>query len=140
MDYKYCKRCNKLYNYGTDRFCTDCLKAMDDTVLRIRDYLDENPGANVVSIRDELDIPEKDILFLIKEKRIEFTQIDTSSIRGNCAKCGKPVIAEKYCRECKEKMSQEMLNVTNKMREDIQNVADKNKGVMNALHDKLKNK
>jgi bifunctional DNA-binding transcriptional regulator/antitoxin component of YhaV-PrlF toxin-antitoxin module len=113
------------------------METLDDYVMQIRDYIAEHPGRNIISIRDDLGIPEKDILYLIKEKRIELVQDDDESpSNGVCARCGKPVLMEKYCRECKEEMALTMMNVSNELKAKIQSNANKRQGVMNALHDK----
>lgn len=133
MDYKYCKRCGKLYNYNGSKICHECVKALDDVVFDIKNYLSENPSANVMNICKNLEIDEKDILYLIREQRIELTQIDLDKVGVVCAKCGKPTLGEKYCRECKEKMSEDLLGATEKIRENIVSTSKKSVGVVNTL-------
>lgn len=134
MDYKYCKRCGKLYNYTGSRICRECIKALDDIVFEIKNYLAENPNSNVMSICRNLEIDEKDILYLIREQRIELTHVDMASIGSICASCGEPTTDGKYCRKCREKMSEDLLSAKEKVEGNIVNTGKKNVSVLNMLH------
>ncbi|MCH5185064.1 MAG: hypothetical protein J1F64_02960 [Oscillospiraceae bacterium] len=133
-NYKYCRRCGKLYVDKGVNMCSECSSELDNMVSLIRDYISEHPGTGMIQIRDDLEISEKDILFLIKEERIEFAGSDVGTSDGVCAKCGKPVLMEKYCRECKEQMTQTMLDASDKIKKNIDANAKHTVGVLDALH------
>lgn len=134
MDYKYCKRCKKLYTFNGNKLCQDCIRELDDIVVEIKNYLADNPVANVMKICKELEVDEKDILYLMREQRIELTQIDVSKLGFACASCGEPTLGEKYCKNCKEKMSEEMLGATQAIKGRMSEKGKKVISVVNTLH------
>lgn len=134
MDYKYCKRCKKLFTSNGNKMCQECIRELDDIVTEIKNYISDNPRANVMVLRRELDIDEKDILYLIREQRIELTQVDADKLGFVCASCGEPTLGEKYCRNCKEKMSEQLLGATEAIKGSITNQNKKVVSVVNTLH------
>lgn len=138
MNYKYCKRCQKIYEFNGNQFCADCINQIDDYVVKIRDYIAENPNANIFMLRDELEIPEKDILYLIKENRIEVSEKEAESISRQCAKCGKPVLGERYCNDCKNEIAATMLQATQTLQAKMRNADNRKAGVLNTIHQKEK--
>lgn len=134
MEYKYCKRCKKLFTSNGNKLCTECIRELDDIVVEIKEYIADNPRANVMSICRELDIEEKDILYLMREQRIELTQVNPDKLGFVCATCGEPTLGEKYCKQCKEKMSAEMLGATEAIKGNIANQNKRVASVLDVLH------
>ncbi|MCX7714798.1 MAG: MerR family transcriptional regulator [Clostridia bacterium] len=136
MDYRYCKRCNKLYVFGNMQLCNNCLQEIDKSVSVIRKYLEENPGSNICVLSQNTGVPEKDILYLLREGRLVFSDLQ---ITLYCERCGKPISEGKYCGECKRdlenllsKTSQSMLE--GKMKKEEKSKGDLIKGInMNVL-------
>ncbi len=140
MDFKYCKRCGNIYLAKAGKlFCNDCLDEFERYVTRIRDFIYEHPDTSISYLCDELDISEKDILYLIRENRIELTPKDgdLKGARKVCVRCGKPSLTEKYCRECKAELAKKMMGATENMRSKMPNGDELDRaGVMNRLYDK----
>jgi len=109
---------------------------MDDYVMQIKEYIAEHPVVNIVKIREDLKINERDLLYLIKEKRIELKAESLSGLENcTCVKCGKPTLGEKYCNDCKNEMAQSMMDASENLKQKIEK-SMKSKGVVTALRDK----
>ena len=73
--------------------------------VKVRDYIWDNPKANVKEVSDETGVEEKIILEFLREGRIELT---TESIGFSCERCNTPIKSGRYCDSCAKKMATEL--------------------------------
>lgn len=98
-----CKRCKKLYNKIKTPYCPTCLDEIDRQFGLIRDYMNENPYADVNTVLKETGTEEKVLLFLLREERLT---ISTRALIP-CDSCGKMIKSGRYCSECTVKLTTE---------------------------------
>ncbi|MDF2547521.1 MAG: hypothetical protein K0R93_2419 [Anaerosolibacter sp.] len=68
---KTCKRCKGLIRTSSIfGYCEKCEEIMQDAYIRIKDYLEEFPGATTMEIQTQLDLSIKVIHHLITEGRV----------------------------------------------------------------------
>ncbi|MFA5675334.1 MAG: hypothetical protein WDA65_02315 [Christensenellales bacterium] len=94
---KQCRICNKLfYSFGANN-CPDCTERMERDFEKVRDYIYENPNANVVEISQETGVSEKVILSYLKEGRLTIAENNGMLL---CEKCNRSISTGRYCKEC----------------------------------------
>ncbi len=102
---KQCKICNKIfYSYGAAS-CPECIEQMERDFEKVRDYLYENPHANVVEITQETQVPEKVILSYLKEGRLTIAE-DSGLLL--CENCNRSISTGRFCKECSRKLEYEL--------------------------------
>jgi len=95
MDIRKCRQCGKAYQFIRSPFCPDCALAVDQQYEQIRDYLEDEPKANINQIARELKISERVILYLLREGRLTL-----SSNLITCERCKKTIDSGRYCADC----------------------------------------
>ncbi len=83
---RQCRQCRKLFQSAHSVFCTECLEETEAAFEKIKNYLYENPAANVVEISQKTGVPEKVILDFLKEGRLT---IDENNGLLLCEQCGR---------------------------------------------------
>ncbi len=103
---KNCPICGNLFiALPGVRVCRDCRDIELQKEKEIISYVREHPKSTVQEILDATGCSEKMLRRMIKEGRfIEFRK----DISYPCKKCGRPIIAGKYCKDCYEKMQQKL--------------------------------
>lgn len=114
MEFSYCRKCRKAYTSGSAEYCSDCIKEMDESVKIIRDYLDEHHGATVAEISRKTDVSKKDIVFLLREGRLEIEGDSEGAL--TCDRCGKNISTGRYCKECLASMGSMFSGISNEYR------------------------
>lgn len=104
MDVRNCKRCGRIYRYIGQSYCPKCAKEIDEMFLQIRDYIDENPDANVIEVSEATEIEEDIILMFLREGRLELKQ---PGLGLTCDRCGNPIKSGRYCDACTDEMKRE---------------------------------
>ena len=102
MDVRNCKNCGKLFQYVGKPLCPACNKKLEDKFFEVRDYIYENPTANMSQVSEEMEVPIQQIKKWVREERLAFSK--DSGITISCEKCGKPILTGRFCNECKKKM------------------------------------
>jgi len=103
MNLKNCKSCGKLFDYTGNPLCPECVKKDEEDFEKVKEYLEDNPTANVNNISEETEVSVKRITRFLKEGRLECKSVENSLLK--CEKCGKPIRAGRYCNECLKKIS-----------------------------------
>ena len=101
MDVRNCKNCGKLFQFVGKPICPACNKKLED-----RDYIYENPTANMGKVSEEMDVPIQQIKKWVREERLAFSK--DSGITISCEKCGKPILTGRFCKECKNSMRDDL--------------------------------
>ncbi len=114
MDYRYCSRCKKMYTIGNNKLCAECIRDLDDCMRVIRDYLDENPRANINMVSEGTGVEERDILYLLRAERLELSEAGSGLV---CDGCGNPISRGRYCDACKMNMGNSFASAAKDIRE-----------------------
>ncbi len=112
MDIKSCRFCKKAFR-GYSALCPVCAEQLDQKYVTVRNYLDRDKAANVMTVAQETGVDEKSILYLIREGRIALRAGDSGAI--NCMKCGTAIYSGRYCDKCKGDLVQELNSTKNAM-------------------------
>ena len=106
MDVRNCKNCGKLFQFVGKPICPACNKKLEDKFFEVRDYIYENPTANMGKVSEEMDVPIQQIKKWVREERLAFSK--DSGITISCEKCGKPILTGRFCKECKNSMRDDL--------------------------------
>lgn len=111
MNVSNCKSCGRLFNViSNTRICPDCQRKLEEKFQEVKEYLKENPFANIDVLSKECDVSVKQIKEWVREERLVFAEGSMDGIE--CEQCGKLIRTGKYCDECKVK-------ITNNLRQGI---------------------
>jgi len=102
MDIRQCARCSKLFHYMGNRNCPECVRALDDIFLEVRNYLDDHPGANMDDVCVACEADEDDVLRWLREGRLILSSESASLLK--CQVCGTPIKSGRYCDTCAAKV------------------------------------
>ena len=116
MEVRSCRSCGKLYNYlGTSTpACPACMALIEEKFVKCKDYIRENPGANIQQVSDETEVSVKMIKQWVREERLTFAE--GSSVGLECEGCGVNILTGRYCAACKSKMTQGFSQIVNQAR------------------------
>ncbi|HHU63487.1 MAG TPA: MerR family transcriptional regulator [Clostridiales bacterium] len=109
MDIRNCKSCGKIFLYQGISICPACSRERDRQYEIVRDYLYENPGANIVEVSEATGVEEDVILMFLKEGRL---QLAKPGIGLNCERCGVPITTGRLCDNCVKEIKTEAKEIT----------------------------
>ena len=113
MDVRNCKNCNKLYNFfGGQPLCPSCLDSLEDTFKVVKQYIYEHPECGVQEVCDKFEVSIQTIHRWIREERLSFSE--RSDMGLACESCGVLIKTGRYCKECKDKLVNNLGNVYRK--------------------------
>ncbi len=103
-----CDYCGKPFNNVGGKLCIPCTKIVDETYVKIRRYIYQNPKeSEFLTILEATDVPEKALNYLIKKGRIEV--VGSPSGGAKCRACGKDTSGSAICEQCMAKIVSEKL-------------------------------
>lgn len=105
MEVKNCKNCGRLYNYigGMYRLCPECMRKLEEKFQEVKDYIEDNPRADMREISENCDVSTRQIEQWIREERLSFS--DDSPIGIACEVCGATIRTGRYCERCKNDLA-----------------------------------
>ena len=111
MEVRTCKSCGKLYNYlgRTTPLCPACMKMMEEKFQIVKDYIRDNPGANIQKVSDDTEVSIKMIKQWVREERLTFAE--GSGVGLECESCGANILTGRFCANCKNKVAQDINGV-----------------------------
>lgn len=111
-----CSRCGRVFTYvpGSRDLCPACIKEDDDNYHKIFHYLSTRPSATAQEIAQATEVDIKEIFRFVRENRLQLVQADTGL---NCESCGIPISQGKICENCKKKLSEEIKNDLEKVKQ-----------------------
>lgn len=114
MEVKVCRNCKKMFQHITGPvICSKCKQIEEELFIKVKDYLRDNPGANLYQVNQATGVSATLIEKFLKQGRL---QVSTDSpMAVNCERCGKKVSTGKYCNACKKEMTEELTGVKNSM-------------------------
>ena len=116
MSLANCSRCSRVFSLfpGSRDICPSCVKEEDDNYLKIFHYLSTRPSATAPEIAQATEVDIKEILRYVRENRLRLVKTDTELA---CESCGMPISQGKICEKCRQKLSQEMRQEIDKMKQ-----------------------
>lgn len=113
MDVRNCSKCGRLFNYICGQsICDACKERLEDDFQRVKDYIWENPKANMQDICEVNDVTTNQIRQWIREERLQLTP--DSPVQLQCENCGNNILTGRFCQECKNKMARGLDNAFEK--------------------------
>lgn len=110
MDVRNCKGCGKLFNYlSGPPLCPKCLKSLDDKFAVVKEYIYNNPGASIQEVADANEVTVSQLRKWVREERLAFAE--NSVIGLECEGCGAMIKTGRFCKFCKDKMTNNLSNV-----------------------------
>ncbi|MBO5550520.1 MAG: flagellar protein [Lachnospiraceae bacterium] len=104
MNVRNCRKCGKIFNFiGGQPICPSCREASEKKFEEVKNYIRENPKANIPQISQDCEVETHQIHQWIREERLVFA--DDSPIGLPCEKCGAMIHSGKYCDKCKAELA-----------------------------------
>ena len=101
MEITQCLYCRKPFQSYGSKLCMPCVALTDDCFVKIRDFLDEYPNADMYTVSEATEIHVKMIVFLLKEGRLLISDDNTGNISLTCESCKRPIKTGRLCEECR---------------------------------------
>lgn len=103
-----CEYCGKPFNCVGGMLCVPCSKIMDETYIKVRRYIYQNPkDCEFIAVIEATEVSEKALNYLIKKGRIEISGTTGGGLR--CRACGKETTSGSVCEQCMSKIVSEKL-------------------------------
>ena len=100
MEVRNCRNCGRLFNYhGGMNICPACRDEVEKKFQDVKEYIRENPRANIQETAEANDVSTSQIKQWIREERLQFA--DDSPVGIECEICGATIKTGKYCESCK---------------------------------------
>lgn len=110
MDVTNCRSCGNLFNYlSGPPLCPVCRKKLEEKFQSTKNYIRENPGANINQISEECKVSIPQLKKWVREERLTFA--DNSPVGIECESCGKMIRTGRFCNDCKSKVINDLDNL-----------------------------
>ena len=116
MNIKNCTRCKNIYQYDGFKICHACRKADEEDFQRVKEYLEEYPGANISSVVENTKVDTKKVIEFLKEGRLEIE--GGGDIILQCEKCGVGIRTGRFCDKCAGGLEKELGQAMSSLRPD----------------------
>ena len=103
-----CEYCENVFNsLSGQKICPRCAKEIDEVFVRVRKYMySTKEQVTAAKLVEELEVPEKAVSYLIRERRLTFgPRIEGS---GRCRVCGAATSGQALCAKCRASFSESM--------------------------------
>ncbi len=105
VELRNCPRCGSLFAYSGKNLCPNCLTEDEKEYDSLRAFLKDNPRASLEETSEATGVKTEKILKFLREGRIVAAQ---EALWLTCERCGKPIIAGRFCPECAEGIRKEL--------------------------------
>lgn len=106
MELRSCLKCERAFSYDGVELCPKCRYEDDGDFKIVKEYLYDNPGADINKVSKATEVELKKILMYLKEGRIEIREGSANTILS-CERCGKAVNTGRFCKKCIATMERE---------------------------------
>lgn len=114
MEVKVCRGCRKMFQYVMgDELCPKCKQIEEELFQKVKEYLRQNPGANMYMVNQETGVSAKLLEKFLRQGRLEVAP--DSPLAMSCERCGRKISTGRYCIVCKSEVTQDL----NNMRRDL---------------------
>ena len=104
---RQCSMCRKPFISLGSKLCGNCLERLELDFITIRDYLyNQQSGMSIQALAKETGVPEKNIMHLLREGRIELMVAGKGGL--TCEMCGKPIASGQFCEDCKNLLAKSL--------------------------------
>ena len=104
MDFRNCPECGKLFKYVNRNLCPVCIAEEEKMFEVVRDYVRNNPHANVIEVSNATEVPQRIIMQFLRDGRLLSSD---SALSLECHSCGEPITSGQYCDSCAQRMAKE---------------------------------
>ena len=118
MELKNCASCGRTFGseFG-ESLCKKCRnEAYENDFKQVREYLYDNPGADVNEVSEATGVERSKIMHYLREERIEIIEEDNPFLK--CSRCGKSIHSGKYCASCENELKHELSGVLTSMKKE----------------------
>ena len=98
MNIKNCARCKNIYQYDGFKLCHNCRKADELDFQKVKEYLEEFPGANISNVVEVTGVDTKKVIEFLREGRLEIE--GGGDIILECETCGVGITTGRFCNKC----------------------------------------
>lgn len=130
MDLRSCTKCERAYSFDGNALCPKCRYEDDGDFKIVKEYLYDNPGADIKAVAQDTEVEVRKILQYLKEGRISITA-GSENTALSCERCDASINIGKYCNKCVNEMKKEIngaIDSSRKGKEAIEsNSSSKNK-------------
>ena len=105
MDIRNCSRCGNIYAYDGFNICMKCRRQDEEDFQKVKEYLDENPGATITEVTEETGVDSKKIIEFLRQGRLEVE--DEANLLLSCERCGASIKTGRFCEKCILEMQKE---------------------------------
>lgn len=106
MDLRSCLKCERAYAFDGNELCPKCRYEDDGDFKIVKEYLYDNPGADIKQVAKETEVEIRKILMYLKEGRIVIQEGSENTALA-CERCSKPINMGRFCEKCISKMQKE---------------------------------
>lgn len=114
-----CYRCKSLFTYVSGPpICKECKDEEENEFKKLKDYLDDHPGASIMELSTALEINVQKIRYFLKEGRLEVSGDDANLVL-ECESCGKSIRTGRYCDGCSGKQANKFMSAGNELEDKL---------------------
>jgi len=114
MNVRNCTRCGKIYNYDGFKVCRICRKEDELDYEMVKEYLRENPGADISQVHHATEVEHSKIIDFLRDGRLEVE--DGGNLLLACESCGTSIRTGRFCDKCAGVLTKEMDRVIDSSR------------------------
>ena len=103
-----CIFCKKPFQSYGSKICPTCLEKMDESFIKVREYLEEHPYADIDTVSQETGVSGKMIMYLLKEGRLIIGDDEKGNPILKCESCKRPVSTGRLCEPCRDNLSRKI--------------------------------
>ncbi len=119
MTIKNCARCGRMFqSEGGGKLCARCLDNDEEDFKVVREYVYDNPGANIPEVAENTGVAEEKILKFLRQGKLILK--DELSMVLDCERCGKPIKTGRFCEACNQEMARDLRAAAGKAAESLQ--------------------
>lgn len=105
MNIRNCSRCGQIYAYDGFKVCLKCRRKDEEDFKKVKEYLDEYPGATISEVTEETEVDSKKIIEFLRQGRLEIE--DETNVLLPCERCGASIKTGRFCEKCTVEMERE---------------------------------
>ena len=112
MEVRNCRSCGRLFNVIVNkRLCPDCQTKLEDKFQEVKNYLYENPNANINVLSNECEVSIKQLKEWVRQERLVFAEGSMDGVQ--CEQCGALIRTGRFCDACKLRIGNTLRSALN---------------------------